>query len=45
MEIIKNFKTKNLTKNSKSRKYTLYIAIKSAGRSYIISLPFRYNQC
>jgi len=43
MEIIKNVNIKKLdNKNSKSWKY-IYLAIKSAGRRYIISLLVRYN--
>jgi len=46
MEIIKNIKIKKLTiKNINSTKCTVYIAIKSAGRRYTISLLVRsaYN--
>ena len=43
-KLSKTSKWKKLTiKNSKSRKYILYIAMKAAGRWYIISLLVRYN--
>jgi len=42
MEIIKNFKIKKLDKKIANLGNT-YISIKSAGRSYTISLLVRYN--